>query len=234
MRNLRFTHIAVAFLLVLGCAAFLLLLCCYPNHYPNPVNIGVYVCISFGTPFLFILLCWRRKTLRWISLLLGIFLVVIAVLLYGNKIVFTDTAYENYPQEKAKNPVVASSFLPSEEELNLAHDVQYLHKWSLGGDKFIWLTGSFSESEYNNITEQIERNVAQCLSKPGAPSWYREGEDVSFRSAVYKCVEFSHDNALYIMAYSTDESSCRISYLFFSCDEISFMSAYDAMKYCCS
>ena len=231
--KIRAYHIFASLLVFIGSIAFLFMLWCYPNKYPDLVNIGIYLCISIGIPFLLVLLCWKRKKIKWVTLVIGITLTLAGLQLYKYRIVYSDTQFENYLREKSEFNTVASSFLPSYGDLDRAQNVEYLHKWSMATGEYIWLSASFTENEYDNMVARIENTFTDRISKHGEAYRYQERGDIHFDSVVYSSMMISHDKKFYTLAYAADDASCRIAYLFFSCEQISYMSANDAFQDCC-
>jgi len=203
----------------------------YSVQFPDYLNMICYIGLYVLLPISIVCLFWKKCWLRWHTVLTMGVVVLLSPILYYTGITVQDRNVSHYLVGESEFTDIAGAFLPDPREISLCEHADYLHQKSNSGFEIITLHMFYSSNQYAAVISDLAGTVAESGNQHPGSEDYEVLEDGEFfmEGHSYSYVLIFAEGTYYACAYSQCADCSSVSWIFFSNEELSFMSVQDAL-----
>lgn len=192
-----------------------------------PFNLICYICCFIAIPIVCLILCWQRHLFRRYLCVSLLVLIIILPWIYYSRVSVQDSNISSYLSQNSEFMVTACTVMPDSTELSYCEDVVYLHEKGNAGYEIIKMTTTYSPEVYLERSAIIDQKFTEATALQ-----LEDIQHLYFEGHYYVSCLLRHSRDHYAVAYSKCTECCSISWIFFSSEDLAYMSVQDAFEYC--
>lgn len=228
-----FCHIVA--ILIIGTILFMLINGAFSFELINPsfFDYLTFLMCFVGLPVVGVVLSWRWRILRvYLVIAVSILLVIVSIVcIYQTETVSQDLT--DYLVGDSEFNYIGSMVLPNAANLTTGEKTSYLHKKCHNGDELIKLSVCYDQDTHEKMVTNAEAWIAQIRSNESDP-WIQvhdHTEEISIEGHLYQGYLISTKGRYYAVAYSSCSDCRSITWIFFTSDDLSYMSIESSLFY---